>query len=767
MKSPPSRGFGLGSLVSHGWAILGLKRNSSYNERFPGSGSSSSDWSSSFWLRYSLIAINACLVILVIIESSPFCVRPPGGGAGGLPEPASAKSWGSVARMRGLRQALPLLGLGSGEAARVDSGGSGGFPGGATEERICWTSSGDYSSPSGVVVHGPGCASCLRGQRCSFLVSISPPAHWIEPGQADRAQQDGQADGGNSSSSSGSSSSKHTWWQKDLTLLLRGPALAHGDVRCLDPPSCLDLSVSYRVWDIGEYWATLNVGCANLNFSAASKHHLTSTYHNSLTSWPISIHPRSRPNPPSLASEPNLANGLSLAAEPPHRASALPNLARWFGSSPLRTSLLGVPVTGGGLARSLEPERKLPLSPCDSVSVPGRWAKEEGGEGYSWSFFPCSPRELPPSEWISALDRRGIREISIVGDSHQRFLAAHLFYLLSGEDMEERERGKGVNENRVYIASDGSNKTLQINFYWIGGIYEDGEYGCSHPRILNRTGAFPTLSPTADVALFEAGYWAAVFCQAPLKALQKHLQTFLRWAASTVTPGKGRVVFRTIPSFPVGGEWCNSWHPGPSSNRAGMAINALLKRLVRRMGTGGGSSTGGHVEENCVADLDCSLQEMPGEEGQVPLSGLKLPGEEGQVPLSGLNLPGEEVQVPLSGLNLPGEEGEVQIRRGLSGGGGEGGGVEGNAHGVAGAGAAPAKAAAASPAETAAATAFAPSVLDLWMVDGPRYTGTGRRHDHHYSALLRAGRAGPMVVGGDVGEAHVRALLHYLLHVMP
>ncbi|CAI6006796.1 unnamed protein product [Closterium sp. NIES-65] len=488
--------------------------------------------------------------------------------------------------MRGLRQALPLLGIDSGARLRPGdsgaSGSSGGFSGGKTEEHVCWTSSGDYETPSGVVIHGrdcsaclrgqrcsflvsinpptrpldafppsplslppnpplstdyetpsaviihgvvihgPGCSACLRGQRCSFLVSIRAPAHWIAPEQADKG-------------------SKHTWWQRDLSLLLRGPALAHGDVRCLDPPHCLELSVAYRVWDIGEYWATLNVGCANLNFSAASLHHLHSTQQNTLTSWPITIHPRFRPNSPSLAAKPDLAGGPSLPAEPPHQASGAPNLGPTLGSSPLRTSLLESPPAEGGLPRALEVGRKLPESPCAAASVPGRWVKEEGGEGYSWSFFPCSPKELPPSQWISALDRRGIREISIVGDSHQRFLTAHLFFLLTGQDMTEMEKGRTVNESRVYIARDEINRTLKINFYWIAGVYEDWEYGCSHPRALNRTGPFPTISPTADVTLFEAGYWAAVFCREPLKALRTHLQKFLRGIGVTVgIPGRVR-----------------------------------------------------------------------------------------------------------------------------------------------------------------------------------------------------------------------------------
>ncbi|CAI5529551.1 unnamed protein product, partial [Closterium sp. Naga37s-1] len=98
---------------------------------------------------------------------------------------------------------------------------------------VCWTSSGDDSSPSpsGVVIHGSGCATCMRGQRCSFRVSVRAPARWARVLKA----------------------GKESWWKRDLALTLRGKALAHGDIRCLDPPHCTEFRVSYRVWDLGDY----------------------------------------------------------------------------------------------------------------------------------------------------------------------------------------------------------------------------------------------------------------------------------------------------------------------------------------------------------------------------------------------------------------------------------------------------------------------------------------------------------------------------------
>ncbi|CAI5976736.1 unnamed protein product [Closterium sp. NIES-64] len=82
----------------------------------------------------------------------------------------------------------------------------------------------------------------------------------------------------------------------------------------------------------------------------------------------------------------------------------------------------------------------------------------------------------PPSDWIGALHAKGIHEVSIVGDSHQRYLAAHLHLLLT----RKAERGvKRWRDNLVFHPRDSSNRTLRINFFWIDEIYKNGEFGCT------------------------------------------------------------------------------------------------------------------------------------------------------------------------------------------------------------------------------------------------------------------------------------------------
>ncbi|CAI5478306.1 unnamed protein product, partial [Closterium sp. Yama58-4] len=92
-----------------------------------------------------------------------------------------------------------------------------------------------------------------------------------------------------------------------------------------------------------------------------------------------------------------------------------------------------------------------------------------------WTFFPCAPPLSPPSRWISDLRRRGIREINMVGNSHQRVLASHLHFLLSGH---VDARLFYAHASHTLVATNAQKETLRINFYWVDGIYRNGEFGC-------------------------------------------------------------------------------------------------------------------------------------------------------------------------------------------------------------------------------------------------------------------------------------------------
>ncbi|GJP77003.1 hypothetical protein CLOP_g7441 [Closterium sp. NIES-67] len=169
------------------------------------------------WFHYMLLGLNALLLVLFIARSAPqHWVVPAASGAG---EAASAEGaiaggvslrmsawgeswehWGKRLMLGKLRKALFL----------------------------------DYTSPSppGVTIHGRDCTSCRRGELCAFRVSVRAPAHWAEEVLQAR---------------------KRSWWKRELTVTMRGAASGAGDVRCLDPPRCREMSVAYRLWDVGEY----------------------------------------------------------------------------------------------------------------------------------------------------------------------------------------------------------------------------------------------------------------------------------------------------------------------------------------------------------------------------------------------------------------------------------------------------------------------------------------------------------------------------------
>ncbi|CAI5508542.1 unnamed protein product [Closterium sp. Naga37s-1] len=622
------------------------------------------------------------------------------------------------------------------------SGGNGGGNGGENDarpeqpqwEHVCWTSSGDYSSPSppGVTIHGRGCATCIRGQRCSFRLSVRAPARWAE----------GVLHAG-----------KRGWWKRDVTVTMRGPAMGAGDVRCLDPPRCREMRVTYRLWDGGEYLATMHIGCANLQFSPLYYQHLNKTAQHDLVSWPLTVLPRTAPNSTAHAQQPR----LSLPQLQPPAAQTNP------------------PPGSPSLSRAYpEPDSELPRNPCVGASVQGRWRMRNGL--YRWEPFFCAHKELPASSWIAALEQRSIREISIVGDSHQRYFTAHLYYLLTGRaDMGVKK----WRDNLFYSAKDEEGRELKINFYWIDGIYRNGEFGCSHRgATTNRTTQFPNISSTADVTLFEGGYWGASFCKQPLKALRVYLREFVRWGISAVAPGKGRVVFRTIPSFAVRWGSCNRYN-GPRTNRAGMAVNALLKRIVHggtrrgkgrtgeggRRGRGEGGGEGGG-EGVAWQDLDESLQRLPGEElergshvgGNDALRDSSAEAAQGNSRESRNTGDADSYSDSDSGSFATPAQAAAAETAALAAESAEG----------AAAGAAADTAADTAAGEKRADTEIptgAATILDTWQIDAPRYLDTAIPDDHHYSNVV-ATDDGDAVVG-EVGEAHVRAFIHYLLYILP
>ncbi|CAI5989061.1 unnamed protein product [Closterium sp. NIES-64] len=613
-------------------------------------------------------------------------------------------------------------------------------PQAATGEAAAATTTG------GVVVDGRGCSRCVRGEQCSFHVWVRPPARWVLPPVAPASsEQENGAEGGNKGEgeSSSGSSMEPSWWKKDVTLSLLGPALGHGEVQCLDPPACSHLRISYRLWDAGTYSATLHVGCANLNFSPAFAAHFNSTYRHDLATWSLSIGwpesvsqkvPGSAGAPAKAVdaaagdSDESAVSGAddagdsgdsgdaaySRPADASDSGAAAAADVDDGGDSAARSSsegrvllddvAAGDEALGEGDTTSADtaypnatpPDAaspsKLP-SPCALSSIPGRWTKARSGK-YIWAFFPCAPAASPPSRWIEQLASRGIREINIVGDSHQRVLALHLHWLLSGE------ADKRIRKGHLDFSKESRNErneTMRINFYWVDGIYRNDEFGCSHRGIYtHRNTTFPTnVSTTADVTLLEAGYWMNKWCTEPVQAMRAHLPEYLNWGLQFAAQTGKPIVLRTAPPVPNGGDHCFvGSYPGPATNLALMEINRLMRQL-----TAGGKVYGGGANGLGKKRAD-SANETGYSEADVD------PAE-----------PWDDASISRAFT--------VDEMRQVS----------------------------------------TVPVFDSWKIEAPRYMDVCPKKDHHYSCYREfANRKAE--IRGPVGEAVARALVHFLLHTL-
>ncbi|CAI5967554.1 unnamed protein product [Closterium sp. NIES-65] len=204
-------------------------------------------------------------------------------------------------------------------------------------------------------------------------------------------------------------------------------------------------------------------------------------------------------------------------------------------------------------------------SACDHGASHGRWLLDVSTGKYRWEFLPYAPPLPPPSHWVSALASRGIREINFVGDSHQRFLMLHLAYLIihtvndshvdyhgdisisvpgpaPAYDTAPRGDDVALDVRRGLRGRGGMNQQqeqqkwrefggLKLNFYWVDGIYQNGQFGCERRGFYSgREDSFPNISKTADVTIIDAGAWSGLLCQEPERAYSVHLPAFLEWA---------------------------------------------------------------------------------------------------------------------------------------------------------------------------------------------------------------------------------------------
>ncbi|CAI5995825.1 unnamed protein product [Closterium sp. NIES-65] len=303
--------------------------------------------------------------------------------------------------------------------------------------------------------------------------------------------------------------------------------------------------------------ATLAVGCSNLNFSRDFAAHFNSTFRHDLATWNLFIG----------WSEQSASGNVPAAASTPGAAD--------MGVGGFDAMTSAITSSNTTVSDTISPSNLA--TPCTPGSIPGRWKKDSSGN-YSWTFFPCAPPLSPPSHCISDLRRKGIREVNIVGDSRQRLLAGHMHFL------QDYER-----PNHTLQSSNANKDTFKINFYWIDGIYCNGEFGCGSPCSIlflllftaqhpsqhhvpdhqlatadvrhpggsdrgknsNCTDTFPSVvSPTADVTMLNTGARSDRFYAEPIKAMRAHLPEFLNWGLQFTTQSGRPLVLRTAMPVP-------------------------------------------------------------------------------------------------------------------------------------------------------------------------------------------------------------------------
>ncbi|CAI5462224.1 unnamed protein product [Closterium sp. Yama58-4] len=419
-------------------------------------------------------------------------------------------------------------------------------------EHVCWTSSAPWNGkylvprnhlPPGVVVGGRGCAR-MNVRSFTFLNSFRPP---FPPSSHPISPMEGPPSGSAQPASPGGGGGR-----KGVCALCAWEGVRHA-------------RLGQRPGQLG----------ADL-----PQCQLVEEGHDANPQGPCSLPwGRALPRPPCLlAARPLL---------PPLGRGAVQGISvRWLRQPALLPQLQAAsePDAPPYEEEEDEDEEKLPITPCQVSGIKGRWVLSNTG-GYEWRFYPCAPSEPKrPSGWVAQLVRKGIQEINIVGDSHQRVMSFHLRYLLSGVADERMVRSH--EDMNFTVTDERKGKELRINFYWVDGIYRNREYGCSlRGQYTHNYHTFPNISTTANVTVIEGGYWAGKWCAEPLQALRARLPEFFIWALLAARDNRARVVFRTPPPVPNAGSHCSDYavkrgFAGPATNLYLAAANRHARQLA-------------------------------------------------------------------------------------------------------------------------------------------------------------------------------------------
>eukprot|EP00897_Mesotaenium_endlicherianum_P003644 jgi/Mesen1/3307/ME000191S02447 len=196
----------------------------------------------------------------------------------------------------------------------------------------------------------------------------------------------------------------------------------------------------------------------------------------------------------------------------------------------------GGELAGGGVAGDEGGESAV-RTPCEHGEY-ARWllggpsregviaaqVAEAGAAGMSgmWQYTPYTCAEgstVQPQDFVGQLAAKGVHELSFVGDSHLRSICTHLHVW----DYDDPKSGQH----------------LRINYYWVDGVYHNGEFGCrNRGSYSGRPKDFPVYSPTSDVIVADGGAWS------------------FQWLVSRPHKHTARFVWRSEAPYPVPLENC-------------------------------------------------------------------------------------------------------------------------------------------------------------------------------------------------------------------
>ncbi|CAI5463982.1 unnamed protein product [Closterium sp. Yama58-4] len=276
--------------------------------------------------------------------------------------------------------------------------------------------------------------------------------------------------------------------RESLVVRLMGPALAVADVTT-EEGDVTRWRVTYRVWDAGNYSVLAQSECDTLDFAPDYMERVKSTKSHVMAQWVLTVLPSTKP-----ATEP--------VSEPATKPTTEP-------STEPATESIAKPVTEPATSDDSQPSSTLPRdamdgpdSPCDH-SIHGRWLFSPQQKAYTWQLYPCAHPLPPTSQWLSALQSRGISEINFVGDSHVRFLFHHFYFLLTGKANASTYQYHW-DIHLVVPPPSPELQPLKLNFYWNGGMFVNGSFGCRNENITSfEMLKFPNISTTAQVTLVD------------------------------------------------------------------------------------------------------------------------------------------------------------------------------------------------------------------------------------------------------------------------